>query len=364
MPSRDFDSYPFLVIWETTVACGLGCLHCRASARRERDPQELGTAEALDLVAQVAELERPLFVLSGGDPMMREDLEEIVREAARRKLSVAVTASATPRVTRERIRALAEAGLTQWAFSLDGPTPEVHDRFRGVPGTFALTLERIAWLREMGLPVQVNTVVTRHNLELLPAMAELVRRLGAVRWEVFTLIPVGRAAEGVEQVTPEEHERVMAWLAELAGRVPFAVTSTEGPQVRRIRAQAAGAGRARGGAGEAGEAGGRRRGMPGSPLPVWDGNGFIFVSYRGEVFPSGFLPLAAGNVRERRLGAIYREAPLLRALRRPDGFHGKCGLCEYRRICGGSRALAYATTGDPLGSDPLCTYSPSAAEAL
>ncbi|MBX5464803.1 MAG: TIGR04053 family radical SAM/SPASM domain-containing protein [Clostridia bacterium] len=355
MPSREFDRYPFLVIWETTVACGLGCLHCRASARHERDAEELGTEEALDLVAQVADLERPLFVLSGGDPMMRDDLEQIVAEAARRRLSVAVTASATPRVTRERIRALADAGLTQWAFSLDGPTAEVHDRFRGVPGTFELTLERIAWLREMGLPVQVNTVVTRHNLDLLPAMAELVRRLGAVRWEVFTLIPVGRAVDGVEQVSPEEHERVMAWLVDLAGRVPFAITSTEGPQVRRIRAQNGGAAPA---------AGGARRGMPGSPLPVWDGNGFIFVSYRGEVFPSGFLPLSAGNVRERPLGEIYRGSPLLRALRDPDGFHGKCGRCDFRRLCGGSRALAYATSGDPLGSDPLCTYSPPAAGAL
>ncbi|MDI3316291.1 MAG: TIGR04053 family radical SAM/SPASM domain-containing protein [Bacillota bacterium] len=359
MPSRDFDRYPFLVIWETTVACGLGCLHCRASARQERDPEELSTAEALDLVDQVAELERPLFVLSGGDPMMREDLEQIVRRARERKLGVAVTASATPRVTRQRIRALAAAGLQQWAFSLDGPTAEVHDRFRGVPGTFDLTLERIGWLREEGLPVQINTVVTRHNLDLLPAMAELVRQLGAVRWEVFTLIPVGRAVSGVEQLTPEEHERVMAWLVDLGGRVPFAITSTEGPQVRRIRAQAGA--RPDG----AGAAGGRHgRGMPGSPLPVWDGNGFVFVSYRGEVFPSGFLPLETGNVRRERLGAIYREAPLLRALRRPDGFHGKCGRCEFRRVCGGSRALAWATSGDPLGSDPLCTYTPAGEEAV
>ncbi|MBX6378645.1 MAG: TIGR04053 family radical SAM/SPASM domain-containing protein [Clostridia bacterium] len=374
MPGRDLAHNPFIVIWETTRACQLACRHCRAKAVRRRHPEELTTQEAKDLVEQVAAMDKPLLVLTGGDPMERDDLVAIVRHASAAGLTVSLTPSATPRVTPEAMRALQDAGVVQWAFSLDGSTAQVHDRFRGIRGCFDLTLERIGHLRRLGAPLQVNTTVSRHNVDDLPAIAHLVQELGAVRWGVFFLIPTGRARLA-DVLPPEEHEAVVRWLCDLSGRVPFDIKTTEGPQYYRALAQRAGhagtghAGARRAGAGPADDAwanGGpappsRRAGPAGvrrSEVPVWDGNGFVFVSHTGDVYPSGFLPVRVGNIRERPLAHIYRTAPELLALRNPSGFRGKCGVCEFNRLCAGSRARAYAVTGDYLASDPACTYVP------
>ncbi|MBX5465141.1 MAG: TIGR04053 family radical SAM/SPASM domain-containing protein [Clostridia bacterium] len=366
MTGPDFDRRPYIVIWETTRACQLACRHCRARAVRRRHPDELSTEEAFGLVDQLTEMGRPLFVLTGGDPMERDDLVEVVRYARERGLVTSITPSATPKVTFERMRELREAGLAHWAFSLDGSRPEIHDRFRGIRGTFDRTMERIGWLRELGIPLQLNTTVSRFNVDDLPALAELVGRLGAVRWSLFFLIPTGRARLA-DLLSPEEHERVLLWLDGLSRQAPYDIKTTEGPQIRRIRAmRLAAAGAAPAGEDEAAEAlvaateAGRQElaGVRRSSRPVWDGNGFLFISHVGEVYPSGFLPVVVGNVREAPLAEIYRGSPVLQALRDPDRFRGKCGYCEFRRLCGGSRARAYAVTGDWLEADPFCTYIP------
>lgn len=297
-------------------------------------------------------MEKPLFVLTGGDPMERDDLVELVRYAHQAGLVVSITPSATPKVTYERMVALKQAGLAHWAFSLDGSTPEIHDRFRGIRGCFDWTMEKIEYLHQLDIPLQINTTVSRFNVMDLPAIAEKVSALGAVRWSLFFLIPTGRAKLS-DMLSPYEHEEVLQWLYALRGKVPFDIKTTEGPQIRRIAALQAGEISPT-------EATLRKelRGVSRSERPVWDGNGFLFVSHVGEVFPSGFLPVKVGNVREQPLSEIYRNAPELVALRTPALYHGKCGWCPYNTICGGSRARAYSVTGDFLESDPFCTYIP------
>ena len=366
MPSNDFAQNPFIVIWETTRACQLACRHCRAEAIKHRNPDELTTAEAYGLIDQLVEMDRPLFVLTGGDPMERADLVDIVSYSSRKGLPVSITPSATPKVTFERMKALKEAGLARWAFSIDGSTPEIHDRFRGIRGTFDLTMEKIGYLKQLRIPLQINTTVSQHNVEDLPAIAELVGRLDTVLWSVFFLIPTGRARLQ-DMLSPEGHEKVLEWLYQLSGNVAFDIKTTEGPQYRRVRMQHAAAATgtiAEANAAVASDTGagaarhGEVRGMSRSMRPVWDGNGFLFVSHVGEVFPSGFLPLAVGNLRQQTLADIYRDSPILQNLRNPDKLRGKCGYCEFNRVCAGSRARAHALTGDYMESDPFCTYIP------
>ncbi|MBE3557579.1 MAG: TIGR04053 family radical SAM/SPASM domain-containing protein [Firmicutes bacterium] len=352
MPSYDFSRNPFIVIWETTRTCQLACRHCRAKAIKHRNPNELSTYEAKQLIDQLVEMEKPLFVLTGGDPMERADLIELVRYAHQAGLIVSITPSATPKVTFERIAALKEAGLAHWAFSLDGSTPEIHDHFRGIHGCFDLTMEKIGYLHQLDIPLQINTTVSRFNVTDLTAIAEKVSVVGAVRWSLFFLIPTGRAKLS-DMLSPQEQEEVLQWLYTLRGKVPFDIKTTEGPQIRRIAALQEGRI-------TPAEAALRKelRGVSRSEKPIWDGNGFLFVSHVGEVFPSGFLPVKVGNVREQPLSEIYRNAPELVALRTPTHYHGKCGWCPYNTLCGGSRARAYGVTGDFLESDPFCTYIP------
>ncbi len=364
MPSNNFAQNPFIVIWETTRACQLACRHCRAEAIKHRNPDELTTAEAYGLIDQLVEMDRPLFVLTGGDPMERADLVDIVSYSSRKGLPVSITPSATPKVTFERMKALKESGLARWAFSIDGSTPEIHDRFRGIRGTFDLTMEKISYLKQLRIPLQINTTVSQHNVEDLPAIAELARRLDTVLWSVFFLIPTGRARLQ-DMLSPEGHEKVLEWLYQLSGNVAFDIKTTEGPQYRRVRMQHAAAAtgtiadaNAAAATGATAARRGEVRDMSRSMRPVWDGNGFLFVSHVGEVFPSGFLPLAVGNLRQQPLADIYRDSPVLQNLRNPDKLRGKCGYCEFNRVCAGSRARAHALTDDYMESDPFCTYIP------
>lgn len=355
--SIDFDQAPFIAIWETTRACQLACRHCRAQAVRHRHPAELTTREARQLIDQVRAMGTRLFVLTGGDPMERDDLEELVSYACQQHLVVSITPSATPSVTFERMRALKEAGLAHWAFSLDGSTPEIHDRFRGIRGVYDRTMACIDHLHQLGIPLQINTTVSQYNLPDLAAIASRVKELGAVRWSVFFLVPTGRARLA-DCLSPAQQEEVLEWLLDLGEHAPYDIKTTEGPQIRRLLAQR----EAQPGSSPAKGSRARVRkddlGMQRSDLPVWDGNGFVFVSHTGDVYPSGFLPLAAGNVREAALAAIYASSDIFRLLRNPDGFRGKCGYCEFRHVCAGSRAKAFAVTGDPLESDPFCQYIP------
>ena len=354
MPISPYSQAPFIVIWETTRACDLACKHCRAAAIPMRNPEELSTDEARRLIDDVATMRpQPNFVLTGGDPMKRPDLEEIIRYAAReRGVRISITPSATPLVTPERIRACADAGLARWAFSIDGATAEAHDFFRGQIGSFAITFAAVQELARLRLPLQVNTTVSRYNLDSLPEIGRLVEELGAVLWSVFFLVPVGRGRAD-DALGPHETERVLQWLEEFARTSACDVKTTEAPQWRRVLRERRGDALS-----PLGDRGGR---VGRAPRPVTDGDGFIFVSHKGEVYPSGFLPLVLGNVRERPLSEIYRNSEVLLALRDRSRLRGKCRICEYREICGGSRSRAYAITGDYLESDPYCPHQPDPA---
>jgi radical SAM protein len=363
----DFAKAPFLVIWETTQACGLACRHCRASARPYRDPLELSTSEGFDVLDQIAAMGTPLVVLSGGDPLNRPDLFELIRRGKRNGLRVATIPAATEALTPQVVRDLQDAGLDQMALSLDYPRADLHDSFRGVPGAFEKTLVAAAWAREAGLPLQINTTVAAETAPYLQEMAELVERLGVVFWEVFFLVPMGRGAV-LHGLAAEENERIFDLLYRTQKKGRFIVKVTEAPHYRRHVAM-----RERAAAGEHGRPAGHV-GMPSllttsegpghtvglAPRGVNSGNGFLFVSHRGEIFPSGFLPASVGNVRTRGIADAYRNSEVFRALRDVERLEGRCGRCEFRAICGGSRSRVFALTGSLFGSDPWCAYEPRA----
>ncbi len=360
---RDYAVNPFIVIWEVTRACALKCLHCRAEAQYKSDPRQLTHEEGRRLIDQIAQFDQPLFVFTGGDPLMRPDLFDLARYAIEeRGLSVSMTPSATPKVTREAVRRAKEAGLSRWAFSLDGSCADIHDHFRGTRGSYDLTMRGIGYLQELGIPIQVNTTVSRYNLDDLPAIAEKVKEMGAVLWSVFFLVPTGRGMVK-DMITADEHEQVMRWLAAVQRTMPYGVKATEAPHYRRVflqerkkqsEEQANNGGEAAGGAVKRADLLGR------APKGVNDGDGFVFISHVGDVYPSGFLPVACGNVREQSLVDIYRDSPVMQQLRNRSLLKGKCGVCEFKELCGGSRARAYAMTGDYLESDPYCAYVPRA----
>jgi radical SAM protein len=353
MPApRDYAVNPFIVIWEVTRACALKCLHCRAEAQYKPDPRELSFEEGKKLIDQIAEMEKPLFVFTGGDPLMRPDLFDLVKYATEVKgIPVSMTPSATPRVTQEAIRKAKEAGLSRWAFSLDGSTAEIHDHFRGTKGSYELTMQGIETLKELKIPIQINTTVSRYNLHDLKAISHKAVEMGAVLWSLFFLVPTGRGMVK-DMITAEEHEEVMRWMSELQRSMPYAVKATEAPHYRRVFVQ-----QRQRSASQPDSF--KRKDMLGrAPQGVNDGDGFIFISHIGEVYPSGFLPVVCGNVREENLADIYRYSPVMIELRNKELLKGKCGACEYKRLCGGSRARAYAITGDYLESDPYCSYVP------
>jgi radical SAM protein len=350
----DFSQAPFIAIWEVTRACALACLHCRADAIPRRDPRELTTEEGLRLIDDVRSFgdPPPLFVLTGGDPMRRPDLVALVRHATAVGLNVALTPSGTAAVTSTRLAELRDAGLKRVAVSLDGPDAATHDAFRRVRGSYGWTMRIIEAVTELGIPLQINSTVGRLTYPHLEAMAQRVRELPITLWAVFFLIATGRGAS-LDQITAGECERVLAFLHDLAPTVSFGIKTTEAPHYFRIAAER----QTRGAS--------ARAGAPvlstqmRAPRAVTDGNGFVFIDHIGQIHPSGFLPLTCGSVRTDSLVQTYLEHELFVRLRDPDGFEGKCGRCEFRHICGGSRARAYAATGSPFASDPLCVYQPS-----
>ncbi len=359
----DFKLAPFLVIWETTQACDLACRHCRASAQPSRHPGELTTAEGESLLAQTAAMGTPVFVLSGGDPTKRPDLCHLIRHGKTLGLRMGTIPAATDELTEDVVRQLKDTGLDQMALSLDFPRADLHDNFRGVPGAFAKTMAAVEWAHRYELPLQINSTLCGRSAPFLAEMAELVESLGIVFWEVFFLVPVGRGVD-LGGITAEECEGLFEILYGVQKRSHFVLKVTEAPHYRRYVAQR-----------EAARAAQEQRGVtdmphlltrsegPGhtvglAPRGVNAGNGFAFVSHTGDVYPSGFLPLLAGNVREQGLAEIYRQAEVFRELRDPDSLLGRCGRCEYRAICGGSRSRAYAITGNYRATDPWCAYEP------
>jgi radical SAM protein len=344
----DFNKTPFIVIWEVTQACDLACVHCRASAQPRRNPFELSTEEAKKLIEQVAELRTPVFVLTGGDPLMRPDIYELVEYATSCGVRTSLTPSATPLLTREALVRLQSCGLARLAISLDGPTAEVHDVFRRVPGSYEWTLRAVGWARDIGLPAQINTTITRHNLQYLDDIIALLETLDIVLWSVFFLVPTGRG-QSIDLISAEEFERVFEKLYQTSRRVKFDIKSTEAQHYRRFLLQKRTEAR-RSGQPDAAIAkvfgATSADGIGRAPRGINDGKGFVFISHMGQVFPSGFLPVSAGNMRQHSLTELYRHSPLFVALRDSANLKGKCGICEFREVCGGSRARAYAVSGD------------------
>ena len=342
---KDFPHSPLLVFYETTQACDLECRHCRASAQPLCSPDELTSGQARQLIDQLNGFPKPpMLVLTGGDPLKRPDIFGLVRYAVGSGLQVAMTPSATPLLTADAIAALKSEGLSRLAVSLDGADPFTHDTFRGVEGSYQRTLDAIDAARQIGLSVQVNTTIARHNVDQIEEIAALLDQSGIDLWSIFFLIPTGRA-QAEHRLSGEECELAFARI-HAQGRIrSYPIKTTEAPHYRRYLLQQA----------KAEHSTSRRP----RPIGTNDGRGVMFVSHTGEIYPSGFLPVRCGRFPADSLLDVYQNSPLFRQLRDADALGGKCGRCEYRHICGGSRARSYALTGDPLAEEPDCTYQPT-----
>ena len=378
----DFNVSPFVVIWENTRACDLACVHCRAAAQPKRSQFELTTEEGFALIDEVAVMKPRVFVITGGDPLKREDTYDMIRYAKDLSLEPALTPSATPLLTEGAVARMKNHGLSRLAVSLDASRADMHDAFRRVDGSFDITIRAVEAARKEGIPVQINTTVTRRTIDDLPNMVTLLTDLGVAMWSVFFLVPTGRGKRG-DLVTAETVEHLFSFLYETTKRAPFAIRTTEAMHYRRYMLQ------------RMALENGRRiddlrdretglidastlflghgaRPMPlgvkaqhaatsRAPRGVNEGKGFVFISHIGDVFPSGFLPLKAGNVKTESLSQIYRTSDLFVSLRNTSNLKGKCGRCEFRDLCGGSRARAWSMTGDVFEEDPLCGYQPKVA---
>lgn len=357
---HDFGISPLMFYYEVTLACDLVCKHCRALAQEQPAPGELSTEQAKKLLEQAASFPRkPTLVFTGGDPLKRPDLLELIRHASALGLQPALTPSATPLATREAFEQVRAAGIRHLGVSLDGVDAATHDAFRGVEGSFQRTLQMLDFARELKMPVQVNTTVTRRNVAQLDAISDLLAAHGIAMWSVFFLVPVGRGIEE-QRISPAEYESVFERLWQLSKRQPYAIKTTEAPHYRRFVLERGGDPLA--GPSEtahdntAAQASSGTHHKRRAPLGVGDGRGIMFVSHTGEIFPAGFLPVCCGQFPQDSVVETYQHHPVFLALRDPDGFHGRCGVCKYRHVCGGSRSRAYALTGDFLETDPDCEY--------
>jgi AdoMet-dependent heme synthase len=361
MVHADFNMAPFTIAWEVTRACAYACVHCRADAMHVADPNELNTEEALRLIDRLADFGSPILIFTGGDPMMRRDLHELIAYATQKGLRCSLTPTATALPTTARLEKVRDAGIRRIALSLDAPSAEIHDHFRQVAGSWQRTMDILHRAQEIGISVQVNTTISKHNVDILDEMVPFIQEVGAVQWSLFFLVPTGRA-QVKNMISAEEHERTFNWLYDLSKTAPFDIKSTAAPMYRRVAIE-------------------RKRAEQGGDNPVTfqgagfqyadglnrptrgvnDGNGFLFISHVGDIQPSGFLPLTAGNVRTDDVIDVYRNSQLFTDLRTPDKIKGRCGICEYRDVCGGQRGRAYGVTGDYLESDPACLYIPQGA---
>jgi len=352
LPKYVFPDAPRNVYWETTIACSLSCQHCRAEAISQRDPDELSTEEGYRLIDDIHEL-GSLLVLTGGDPLERPDLIDLVTYARKLHVPVAVTPSTTPTLKRETVARLHELGITALGVSLDGPNPEIHDSFRGISGTFVHSQAALAWAREFSVPVQINTTVTQYTRPHLNALYEVLCKNSPPvrRWSLFLLIPTGRG-QSLTALNAPEVDALFEWAYSISEKAPFHISTVEAPHYRRYwleRKRAEGITDAE-----------LVRLGPRMGFGIRDGNGVIFVARNGDVYPAGFLPNPKlGNVRNTPLYELYRESPELAALRNMDALEGRCGRCQYRWLCGGSRARAWAASGSLHGEDPACSHLPS-----
>jgi AdoMet-dependent heme synthase len=358
-----------LMFWEMTKACNLKCRHCRAVPEEELGHDELSTTEALAMIDQIAEIARPVLILSGGEPLYRRDVFDIGRYGVSKgfRMALATNGTLVDEPTARRIR---DAGFSRVSISLDGAEAATHDRFRGLPGSHAGALRGLRHLRALGVSVQINSTIARHNVHELPRMLELAEGLGADALHIFMLVPVGCGIELAERemLPTDEYERVLHWFYDQSKRTELDLKATCAPHYFRIRAQRIVEERKRGDRSTPFIAHGTRmKAAPdpagGRPLSTMTrgclaGTAVCFVSNVGEIFPCGYLPVSAGSVRTVPFGEIWRSAQVFRELRDYDTLTGKCGECRYTGICGGCRARAFAETGDHLGEEPFCNYEP------
>ena len=369
----DFNTNPFVVIWEMTRACDLACVHCRAAAQSRRSQFELTTEEGFRLIDQIALLTPKVFVITGGDPLKRDDVYDMISYAKSVGLEPSVTPSATPLLTPEAIAKMKQHGVTRLAISLDHYRREDHDEFRRVPGSFDLTIRAIEAARDNNIPVQINSTVSKRTAADMPKLAELLARYeNIVMWSVFFLVPTGRA-KTADMIEAEEVEALFGDLYAISKTVPFDVRTTEAMHYRRYVMQQQGPVTIDPATGLVDASTmfmhGRRHlgvqmqtgAITRAPKGVNEAKGFVFISHIGDVFPSGFLPLKAGNVKKESLVDVYRQSDVFLRLRDSSNLKGKCGVCEFRELCGGSRSRAWSVTGDVFASDPICTYVPAAA---
>lgn len=366
---------PRLIFWETTAGCNLECIHCRRiTVANQLLPQDLTTQEAFGLIDQVAAFAKPIFVLSGGEPLFRPDIFDIARHASDAGLIVALATNATL-IDSSMARRIKESGIRRVSISFDGADAATHDLFRG-KGAFDRAIAGMNHLRALGVPYQINTTVARHNLHTMPETLAMAKEIGASALHLFLLVPVGCGVEIADdqQITPDEYERVLNWLydSEIEGGIELKATCA--PHYFRIVRQRQAAERRLGivrtrpashqRQEHAGGNGGERHAMNAMTKGCLAGTGVCFISHRGEVFPCGYLPIEAGNLRQQPFREIWEGSKLFAELRDPDLLDGKCGLCEFKRVCSGCRARAYGTTMEYLGEEPFCTYVPRTANQI
>ena len=342
-----------LVAWEVTRNCNLSCIHCRASASKGPFPDELDTDASLTLLDQISEVAKPVVILTGGEPLLRADIFELARHGTRKGLRMVMAPNGTL-ITEAIAREMVEAGIQRISISLDGATKESHDRFRQVDGAFEGALRGIKWAKQGGIDFQINTTITLQNLEEMPRIQELAVKLGAVAHHIFLLVPTGRGKYIADQgISAQQYEQTLNWFYDQRDKVPLQLKATCAPHYYRILRE-----RAR----EEGKTVTfKSHGLDAVTRGCLGGTSFCFVSNTGIVQPCGFLDLNCGSVKEVPFGAIWKESEIFKTLRNFNNLKGKCGRCEYRKVCGGCRARAYEATGDYLAEEPLCLYQPKGA---
>lgn len=357
----DYHETPITVAWEITRACQLSCIYCRAEVERKPHPIELSVEDGFRVIDDIVDIGTHILVITGGDPLMRPDVHHVIDYAVSKGLQVELAVSATKLATRQSLQRIKNSGVSIVHVGLDGPSPEEHDTFKGSLGSYQRTMEILEDLEGLPIPIQISTTISRYNLHVLPNLVRTLTRRNVAVWNLFFLVPFRRAWAS-DMITPSEHESVYQWLYYLSKHAPFHIRATAAPGYNRVAIQMR---RPRAGTKNAsweftGTDYSLRSSQPPPEVIVNDGKGICLIDHLGNVCPGEFLQLPAGNVRNRPLAEIYKESPLFRDLRDPSKLRGKCGACEFKSVCGGSRARAYAVTGDYLAPDPSCPYVPIA----
>lgn len=351
-PAWKPDEYmPRLIFWETTAACNLKCIHCRASAVDFQSPDDLTTAESFHLLDEISSFAKPVIILSGGEPLVRDDIYDIASYGTSKGLRMCVATNGT-QLTLENAQRLKSSGVQRISVSIDGAYAESHDTFRRQSGAFAACLAGIENAKAAGIPFQINTTITKHNQEQIPAILEMAERLGAVALHIFLLVPTGCGKEiaDEEMISPQEYEEILNWFYDKSKEVKIGLKATCAPHYFRIMRQRAAA--------EGIKITPETHGFEAMTKGCLAGTGVCFISQRGDVYPCGYLPLTAGNVREQAFPEIWKHSELFQTLRDDSKLEGKCGPCEFKNVCTGCRARAYATTGNYLTEEPYCVYTP------